>query len=100
MLSPLPVSSARDHAVRFARDVVTPADANTPVADLQPAYLDWCRATDTTPFPTREIGLELANLFNRAGVEIIDIGGMKYVSRAKIKAGRVLGPMTTIGVQA
>jgi hypothetical protein len=94
--TPLPAPTARDHAVRFSRDVLTPADADTRVADLQPAYLDWCQCTNRVPFPTREIGLELADLFKRAGVENVDVGGTKYVSQAKIKPG----PVTKIDASA
>lgn len=36
--------NAKDHAQRFSRDTLTPADVDTPVVKLLSAYLDWCRA--------------------------------------------------------
>lgn len=81
----LAAPTARDHAVRFSRDVLTPADADTPVAQLHSAYLEWCRSGDHEPFPTREIGAELAALFRRTGVEIIDVDGTRYIAGARIK---------------
>lgn len=97
----LPAPTARDQAARFAREVLTPADANTPVADLHPAYLEWCEHRGVEPFAKREIGTELAELFQRTGLEIVDIDGRRFVARAKLKTARpVLGPMTRIGVSA
>ena len=81
---PLPAPTARDHAVRFSRDVLKPSDANTPVTALHPAYLEWCQSIDQAPFPTREIGLELVELFKRAGIEIVDVDDTR-VCRAKLK---------------
>ena len=94
----LPAPSARDHAVRFSRDVLTPSDANTPVATLYPAYLGWCRSNDQTPFPTREIGLELVSLFDRSGIEIVNVDGTKCLARARIKTDNwTLGQISTRG---
>jgi hypothetical protein len=94
----LPASTARDHAIRFSRDVLTPSDANTPVAKLHPAYLRWCRSNDQTLFPTREIGLELVGLFDRSGIEIVDVDGTKCLARARIKTDNwTLGQISTRG---
>ena len=94
MSLPLPAPTARDHAIRFSRDVLTPSDVNTPVAKLHPAYLGWCWSNDP-----REIGLELVGLFDRSGIEIVDVDGTRYLARARIKTDdRTLGHLTTIGV--
>jgi hypothetical protein len=78
--------SAMDHAIRFSGEVLTPSDVDTPVAKLHPAYLAWCRSRGQTPFSPREIGYELVNLFNRAGVEIIETDGTKYIAGARINS--------------
>jgi len=94
---PLPAPSARDHAVRFSRDVLMPSDDDTLVATLHPAYLAWCQSNKQPPFPAREIGLELVDLFQRTGIEIVDIEGAKHLAYARIRADKgACGPVTAI----
>lgn len=95
--------SARDHAQRFSRDTLTPANVDTPVVKLLSAYLDWCRALGEEPCGTREIGTELAELFKRTGVEIVDVGGTRCVSHACIRPprnGTVFGSSLGLGMSA
>lgn len=80
--------NAKDHAQRFSRDTLTPADVDTPVVKLLSAYLDWCRALGEEPCGTRDIGTELAELFKRTGIEIVDVGGTRCVSHACIRPSR------------
>jgi len=86
----LPAPTARDHAVRFCREMLSPAEIDTPVLELHPAYLAWCQLNNQTPHPLREIGYELAELFKRAGLEVVDVAGAKFISRAKISPHRAL----------
>lgn len=94
--------SPRDHAVRFGLDVLTPDDGSLPVTDLHRAYLAWCGANGHRPFTAREIGEALLDLFSRTGVAVRDVDGRAHVIGARIRSEskRVLGPMTTIGVNA
>lgn len=78
------LTDAKDHAQRFSRTMLSPADVDTPVVKLHSAYLDWCRALGEEPCGTREIGTELAALFRRTGVEIVDVEGTRCVSRARV----------------
>lgn len=83
---PFPTPTARDHAFRFARDVLEPAEGvDTPIANLHPAYVSWCSSTGQSPFPVRTIAGELADLFKRTGIEIVDVAGTKVVAGAKLK---------------
>lgn len=101
-IEPLPATAptAHDHARQFVRSALRPADTNTPLARLLPAYVAWCQATGAEPLPKREIATELAALFEKIGVEIAEVDGERQIWRAKIEPGRVLSPMTTIGVNA
>lgn len=79
--------SAHDHAVRFSREMLAPAEFDTPVSALHQAYLRWCLSKTEIPYSLREIGRELANLFARLEIEIIEIAGTKFVARVEIKSG-------------
>src|SRR5689334_21495640 len=101
MLPEMPKMTAREHAAKFARECLTPAEGNTPVAELPRAYGAWCRSSGLAPFATREIGLKLASLFERNKIEIIEIGGARCIAGAQLRENRwpALGPVA-IGVQA
>ncbi|MFA5956134.1 hypothetical protein [Hyphomicrobium sp.] len=89
--------TAREHALHFSRDVLAPAATDTPLAKLHSAYHNWCEALGEEPYAAREIGAEMAALFERTGIEVIEVDGTRFVSRARIKGARskvVLGPIT------
>ncbi|WP_423415561.1 hypothetical protein RLW55_03260 [Hyphomicrobium sp. B1] len=97
---PFPTPTARDHAFRFARDVLEPANGiDTPIANLHPAYMAWCSSAGQCPFPVRTIAGELADLFKRTGLEIVDVAGTKVVAGAKLRdsEARTCVPALIIG---
>lgn len=81
----LPAPSAQYHAVRFSREMLSPSQHDTPVSALRPAYVGWCTSKGYAPFPTLEIGRELAKLFARVGIEVVDADGTKLIAGVKIK---------------
>lgn len=88
--------TAREHALCFSKEVLAPARTDTPVAKLHSAYHDWCTARGEGPFPTREIGTELSALFERTGVEIVEIDGTRFIAGVRLKPRKaVLGRMAT-----
>jgi hypothetical protein len=74
--------------LRFGLDAIAPARKNTPLVHLHAAYLDWCEAQGEKPFAPREIGAEQADLFERTGIAIVDVDGVRCVSRVRIKTSR------------
>ncbi|WP_045836444.1 hypothetical protein [Hyphomicrobium sp. 99] len=96
MRLPFPAPTAKEHAFRFARDVLEPADIDTPVVKLHGAYVEWCSAVGQEPFPVRTIGLELAELFKRTGIEIVEIAGTRFIAKARLNAQRLLAPTVNV----
>lgn len=93
----LPAPTPRDHAARFGLDMLAPAAVSTPVVKLHSAYRDWCRTNGHEPFPAREIGPAMLQLFERSGLAIEQVEGVPHLAGARLKSEphRALGPMAT-----
>ncbi|MBS0240345.1 MAG: hypothetical protein JSR89_18185 [Proteobacteria bacterium] len=78
-------TTAREHALRFCLDALAPARANTPVTRLYSAYHAWCAARGEAPYATLEIGTELVSLFERTGIEIIEVDGTRLIAGARLR---------------
>jgi hypothetical protein len=97
VISPVPASTALEHAARFGLDALAPATAATPLANLHSAYQAWCRERGESPLPPREIALALKDLVSRSGLRIEAIDGAPHIVGAKLKIRpqrRALGHMT------
>jgi hypothetical protein len=99
---PAPARSAIDHAARFGRAMLRPADVATPVDKLYAAYLDWCHQLGSKPYPPQEIGGAMNRAFMEAGLRVERINGTPHVIGAKLKTPqrRALGVMTPKAAQA
>ena len=81
----LPAPTPRDHAARFGLDVLAPGDTSVPIVKLHAAYLDWCRSRHVAPFAPREIAAALSALFEKSGLEIVEVEGQPHVTGARLK---------------
>ncbi len=89
----------RDHAAKFGKEMLEPADVNTPISKLYSAYQSWCARKGMDPFPAREIGAALIELFGRTGLEVAEIGGKLHLIQASIRNNeRLLPAQRSIGV--
>lgn len=81
----LPTPNARQQAAKFGRDMLVPADAMVPLAELYGAYVDWCKTNDLSPLPVRKVGKAMDNLFERAGLAIQVVEGRPHLIGAQLK---------------
>ncbi len=80
-----PSLAPRDHAVKFALEMLAPSDFDFPASRLLPAYRRWCADKDLVPFSGLEFGTALLDLLVKSGIETREINGQPRILGARIR---------------
>jgi hypothetical protein len=70
------VIGKKKHAAQFAVERLYPTEEDgSELSAIHCAYLEWCETKGIDPFPAAQIGLLLAELFDGAGLSILERDG-------------------------